>query len=1341
MAVVTKTVLGKAQIATRKSGHFAPGPPAANLGPPTPPAGPVPAPFLYIAKTATAHSGTLADETICKGATCLVASSAMDVERPGNMPTKPVETMGGADVVTHVVIGQARMLSGSARTTAKNGEKVCKTGDPVALNVPMPKSQLHQSEGVLMLGLMPGMSDAAKKRKEAEATRKAAIVTKTGDPVAVVSGEVTDDVVDLALPGMIPVQWSRHYRSRGVRRSIFGRGGWSHGFDTSVERAAGGFLLLDADGSEVPFGEVAPRGEVFDRASRLVLARGSGASFELRSLDTRLVRELSPVRSDGPAVLRAIRDAWGNRVELRYDDDRLSVVVDTAKRELRLFYDSSDRVTRVEVWARGAKQQSVSYAYGDGGELAAVTNALGASDRYVYDGAHRIVEKRLRGGLVVCFTYDDDGRCTKSTTPEGVQRVALMYDDDERTTLVHENPLPVLYTWDERGIVVRAETADGSSWSSYRYDDDLYLVEAKHSGGRTSQNEYDGEGNRVLNVDFAGRETTWEYVDGLVTKKVGPEGVTTCTYDPRGAMISITYPSGNTFTRTPDRNGRLVAVDGPEGRVLTLEHDAEHNVVKEIDARGATTISEYDALGRVVRRVDALGRAMQRQYDAAGRPVLQTFVDGTALRYEWDDADRLVRSTDAHGHAVSSEHTGTGVVAKRTLPDGQSWHFQHDILERVRVIRNPRAETCELAFDRAGHVIEQKTFDGRLLSVQYSAAGRVARVEHPDESWVSYARDPIGRIVAQASPDGTRAFAWTGRNNVSEASVEDPDGAYAVQNEADDHGRLVTSTQGEHAIKYEYDAMGRRSARVLPDGQTTRYYWDASGELSAIDHDGHKVLLQRDILGRLVRLYAYDSGLDVLLAYADNGRIATQEAFVRAPSSAQPKNVARRQFHYGPHARIAVLHDARWGTTTYEHDAAGRLLAARSTSFTELYEYDGAGYMRGAARGGGPPEAWSIAEGNVLLGTPRARMENDARHRRTRVTAADGSVTKLLWDAFDQLREVKRADGTRVCFRYDALGRRVEKRVIPPLSDPLALPAPPRVVRYLWDGDELAAEIDSERGTRVFVSHPGNFLPLMQIEGGQAHVCVTSHLGATRELVDETGRVVWAAEMSPWGDVISVARDEAVRASSVASPFRLLGQYHDDETGLCYTRHRYFDAKTMRWLSPDPLEIDGGGDLFGFGGSPTEQVDPLGLKSRTEMEEFLASTDKARAEAHAAAMNEQAAIRREIAANNAISPERKPFVESQCTSAASNPHEPGASAPQVGRNDPGGTGAHAETNMPAPLAGTAVGAGRPHCANCVSHIQAQGGVTASPIRSSGDAAWDPPPATPPGQKPTQDPAW
>src|SRR5690606_37827 len=101
------------------------------------------------------------------------------------------------------------------------------------------------------------------------------------------------------------------------------------------------------------------------------------------------------------------------------------------------------------------------------------------------------------------------------------------------------------------------------------------------------------------------------------------------------------------------------------------------------------------------------------------------------------------------------------------------------------------------------------------------------------------------------------------------------------------------------------------------------------------------------------------------------------------------------------------------------------------------------------------------------------------------------------------------------------------------------------------------------------------------------------HLGMPKELVDARGRVAWAAAHSAWGRILEEQRDPGVLA--VGSPFRLLGQYADDETGLCWVRFRYFDASVGRWRSPDPLGVLGGPNLPAFDGSPLAGSDPLGL--------------------------------------------------------------------------------------------------------------------------------------------------
>jgi RHS repeat-associated protein len=67
----------------------------------------------------------------------------------------------------------------------------------------------------------------------------------------------------------------------------------------------------------------------------------------------------------------------------------------------------------------------------------------------------------------------------------------------------------------------------------------------------------------------------------------------------------------------------------------------------------------------------------------------------------------------------------------------------------------------------------------------------------------------------------------------------------------------------------------------------------------------------------------------------------------------------------------------------------------------------------------------------------------------------------------------------------------------------------------------------------------------------------------------------------------------------VESRFRLLGQVNDEDAELSWTRFRCFDADTGTWISTDPLGINGGLNLYGFDGAPSDVVDPLGLSVQT----------------------------------------------------------------------------------------------------------------------------------------------
>jgi len=102
-------------------------------------------------------------------------------------------------------------------------------------------------------------------------------------------------------------------------------------------------------------------------------------------------------------------------------------------------------------------------------------------------------------------------------------------------------------------------------------------------------------------------------------------------------------------------------------------------------------------------------------------------------------------------------------------------------------------------------------------------------------------------------------------------------------------------------------------------------------------------------------------------------------------------------------------------------------------------------------------------------------------------------------------------------------------------------------------------------------------------------------LGTPQALTNEAGTVVWTASYDPFGKA-TVNEDPDGDGNPITFNVRMPGQYEDVETGLYYNGYRYYSPETGRYLSSDPIGLNGGLNTYSYVGSnPLRFSDPLGL--------------------------------------------------------------------------------------------------------------------------------------------------
>mgnify|MGYP001491911323 FL=1 len=180
-------------------------------------------------------------------------------------------------------------------------------------------------------------------------------------------------------------------------------------------------------------------------------------------------------------------------------------------------------------------------------------------------------------------------------------------------------------------------------------------------------------------------------------------------------------------------------------------------------------------------------------------------------------------------------------------------------------------------------------------------------------------------------------------------------------------------------------------------------------------------------------------------------------------------------------------------------------------------------------------------------------------------------------------------------YAYDALGRRISKT-----TEPGAQQSTISTTTFYWNGDVLLSEINegvsntssdgSTKPSRSYLFEPFSFKPLALVQHGHVYHYHTDHIGTPREITNARAEVVWSSTFKTYG-ALALAH-----VNEVDNPLRFQGQYYDEETGLNYNRHRYYDPNCGQFTTQDPIGLLGGMNAYQYAPNPMTWVDPWGLK-------------------------------------------------------------------------------------------------------------------------------------------------
>ena len=1008
------------------------------------------------------------------------------------------------------------------------------------------------------------------------------------DPVDVVTGEFYLERVDFTLPGPIPLEWKAYYSSQYGQDGPLGRG-WMlscHRCLIMRRKVLKTFVFyFDGQGCEIPFVSFPKKGrEAPSVDGQFVLKRIDRKTFQVVQPDG-LILSFQTGLAKRRALLTQIADANGNAIRFFYKRKGVLLKIeDSAGRVLEFVADKSGHIQAVYCKRESCgSMRLASYRYDANGDQVEATDAEECGQLYEYDGSHRLVKRTDRNGYSFHYRYAG-GRCVKTWGDDGLFTGDFSYDpENRRTTYTGFDGRKVEYRYNDQGFVT--EQIDPYQRSEKTvYDADGNAVAQFDRCGRPSAKKYDGRGNATEEITASGQKTTRSFNErSQVTEETDPRGRKTVReYDQRGNLLLEKFPDGRTVVNEYDRHGRAVYTKKTGLAPEYKEYDRFHQLVciRNVPDGDKAVEYEYDLLGNMVAMKTPDERILYK-YDRMSRLLSARYSDGTSEKNTFDPEGNITSYADRLGFEWTYRYTSYNQMCETVAPDGGVTQYSRNKADELCKVVDPNMSETEYVRDMCDRIVEIRR-NGRLVETY----------ERDPEGRLLVKRDPEGRVLAEleygvADLPASRSIQWRGRQFANRMVYDKHGEVQSADNEdaqvfrqSDAEGRIVSEQMNGGGVVHEYDEKGRLVKTVFGDGVVfSLEHADNAVKIIGPDGSSHTCYLD----GPLIVERWLPGGVEESRAFDDEGRLVRHLVANGGPA------LLERHYSYDVLGRLAYR-ETNYDKRSFEYDEVGRLVGVRKGSSElsavdlESYSYDLGGNLYPSRDGKGA----EYLHENLLSGWGERKFFYDDRKRLKNEDRGGGRFA-YSYDSSGQLESVALPDGKKAEYAYDALRRRVSKRV------------GEKETRFGWEGDRLSWESTPDGTLRCyFYLKPEDHNPAMFCDvgpeterGAKIRSYFVHYDQANRPvlILDGKGCKVWSAEYTAYG-LAQVSPD-----STIVYNRRAPGQYFDAETSLHYNYHRYYDPQIGRFTQPDLIGLAGGMNLYSFGeGNPFAFCDVLGLK-------------------------------------------------------------------------------------------------------------------------------------------------